>query len=135
MGETGTESSSLLDRGIQAFAQAYGLKVNSASSVLGVITFIVIAAFGWPLLLRFGLKVNAMSSAPFTASSVEVLALPRHVEMLARENRELRSLLDAVTTRLNANERLAAELQTALAENNAQSASTSASVRGRKKQE
>ena len=97
----------------KSFADAYGIRVDSALSLLGALAFIVVAAFGWPLLLRLALSVSAKSSTPSQGGST----LAQRLERLEHENRELRAVLHSCSARLDANERLVTEMRAqALAE-------------------
>ena len=101
----------LLERAAEAFEQAYGIKVESAGSLLTAFAFVAVAAFLWPCLLRLGISVTSDARK---AKHAEPETLAQRVIKLDDENRELRAALRALNVRLEANERNAADLKVAI---------------------
>ena len=108
----------LLERVAETFEKAYGIKVDgSAGSLLLAIALVIVVALIWPSILHVAIKVTSDTEAEAhrrsdAGSTTETLG--QRVLKLADENRELRAALNRIHVRLEANERLAADLKVAM---------------------
>ena len=106
----------LLQGMANSFARAYGIQAETAQGLLLAVFFVVVIAVVWPIALRYGMD----GAAPFsTDARIEnatpaVSSLHEQLATLANENFTLRSALERIAVRLEANERHCAELQAKL---------------------
>lgn len=113
----------ILENAADAFAKAYGIRPDNVQRFVVVVLLLTVVTVAWPSGIRFAMRVTRTSHAVSSAEKPVVLHASRltattrgpfleaRLEHIISENRLLRNEMQAWMARLDANERVAAELK------------------------